>query len=280
MGKTLFTAGDCIRCKIAKRFMDEHGIEFVEIDTKAGGMDDFRIFYSAHRQMIHRAPNGIDFPILVDDGEIRQGLGIVAAYLQGGKKLDAFVRYGSLHREWVDGLRVSGGDPANAEDFLAVLRYLKANSMKLQVETTGKNSHILENILAENLADVMIMDVKGPKELYSSILGEAVDIKDVEKSIALVSRFPVYRFETMVAPITAGDGAVRYPTADEIEQTAKWVAEVTGSKKHPYLLKWFNPEKEAGGLPKSLELLPINGLIKYRTAARKYQVLADVERVG
>jgi len=277
----LFTATGCTRCKIVKQFIKEKGISFIEKDIKVDGKEDFQKFYAANRKAIYRGPDGVEFPVFFDGVEIRQGLGPIIAYLHSGKKLDGFARIGTLHKEWVDGLHVSGGDPAYAEEFLAVLRYLKDNNMKLQVETNGKNSKLLQQILQEKLASVVIMDVKGPKTLYSQILGEIVDVQDIEKSIALVPQFPKYQFQTTVAPVLLDEGekpVIRYLTPEEIAETARMIEEVTGSKKHPYLIRLFNPEKAADERLRAVKPLHSNDLLRYRMAARAYQVLADIEK--
>jgi len=50
MPHTLFTATGCQRCKITKRFMDEHQSDYQDIDIKGEGMDIFREFYGQNRK--------------------------------------------------------------------------------------------------------------------------------------------------------------------------------------------------------------------------------------
>ncbi len=281
MNNMLFTITGCNRCKIVKRFMKERDIPYLEKNIREDGKEDFQKFYAANRKAIYRGPGGIEFPVFFDGTEIRQGLGHVIAYLMAGKKLDGFVHIGVLHQEWVDGLHVSGGNMAHAQQFLQLLRFLKSINMKLQLETNGKNSGLLEQILHEQLADKVIMDIKGPMALYSWILGETVDTQDIEKSIALVPRFPQYRFQTTITPFTAreaGGPVTRYPTPGEIAETAKLVKEVTGSKKHPYFIRLAKPQKAFNQETEALKPLQASDLLKYRTAARAYLVHADLEK--
>ncbi len=278
MKGTLFTLTGCTRCKIVKRFMEERGLTYEEKDIKAEGKEDFQKFYTTNRKSVYRGPEGVEFPVFFDGVEIRQGLGAVIAYLHSGKKLDGFVSVGTLHKEWVDGLHVSGGDPAFAEEFLAVLRYLKGNNMKLKVDTKGKNSRILRQILDEGLASVVVMDVVGPVDLYGRILGETVDVHDIRESITLTSRFSEYRFQTTVAPLLEQDGRARYMTPEEVAQAARLIEESTGSKKHPYLIRPYNPEKAADPRFKALKPMTPQEMFGYRTAAREYQVFADIEK--
>lgn len=270
MSKILFTATGCTRCKIVKRYMGEHGISYIEKDIKVEGKEEFQTFYKINRNVIYRGPDGIEFPIFTDSVEIRQGIGATIAYLHSGVKLDGYFTVGSLHREWVDGIHISGGNPEYARDFIEVLRYLKNNNLKLQLDTNGKNSLILEQVLAEGLGDAVIMHVLGPVNLYGRILGEGVDADDIKKSIALTSRFPQYRYETNIIPVIRGKGepeSISYLTPDEIAEVARLIEEVTGSKKHPYFIR-----------PMSKVAKDDRMLFAYRTAARAFQVFAEVER--
>lgn len=281
MSNTIYTATGCTRCKIVKDFMQEQGIDFVEKNMKAEGKEDFQKFYRANRKAIFRGPDGVEFPLFTDGQEIRQGIGASVAYLQAGAKLDGFFSVGTLHKEWVDGIHVSAGNPEYAKDFLTVLRYLKSNNMKLQLDTDGRNSAILQKILDEGLADVVIMNVVGPRELYSDILGEDIEFSEVEKSIALVTQFPEYKFQTTVVPVIRQQGEppeITYLTAKEVGAAAELIKEVTGSMKNSYLIKLFNPKQAADERLQSIEPLAPEALFSYRTAARAHQVFTEIEK--
>ena len=92
MSYILYTATGCSRCKIAKKFMDERAIPFQEVDIKAEGKDAFGQFYRNNRSAVFRGKEGIEFPIFTDDAAIRQGVGVVLAYLHAGTKLDRLYR--------------------------------------------------------------------------------------------------------------------------------------------------------------------------------------------
>lgn len=274
MSYILFTTSGCIRCKIVKRFMKENGLLFDEKDFKEEGREDFKKFYAANRSSIRRGQEGVEFPVLTDGVEIRQGIGPSIAYLSAGKELDGFFSIGTLHKDWVDGIFPCFGNPDHVEEFLKVLRYLKGNVMKLQVETNGKNSHILQLILEEGLADKVIMNVVGPPMLYSQILGEAVDVSDIQKSITLVAQFPNYHYQTTVGPVPRQEGEISYLTTGEVAETARFIEEGTGSKKNHYLIRMFKASDSETN--QSVKEEP-SSLVPYRTAARVYQVLTELE---
>lgn len=279
MRYVLYSATGCARCNVVKNYLKENQIPYVERDMKADGKEDFKKFYSANRSSITRGQDGIEFPILTDGEEIRQGIGESIAFLRAGKNLDGFFSLGSLHKEWVDGIFPSSGKPSQVEDFLHVLRYLKKNSMKLQVETDGRNSPILQEILTEGLADTVIMNVVGPAALYSRILGTEVDISDIQNSMALVTQCSNYQFQTTVVPIVRQKELleISYLTPQEISETAKFIEEGTGSKKNPYLIRFFRPNEVKDERLKSIDSL--TSLLSYRTVARGYQVLTEIEKI-
>jgi len=218
MTYTMFTAGVCPRCKIAKRYMDEHGLAYEEIDLKAGGMDAFREFYAANRQFIRRVGEGVEFPVFTDGTVVKQGVGLVIALLQSGDTLDAFLRPSDLGKGWIDGLVVSGGDPSLSEPFVALLKVLKANELQTQLDTDGRNADLLATILDEQLGDRVLMEVATSSD---------ADATEVDRSLALVPQFPEHAFTTTLAEADA----------DAVGRTAERIKTVTGSSDHTYTLK-------------------------------------------
>jgi glutaredoxin len=281
MSSTIFTAAGCARCKIAKKFMDEHAIPFQELDIKAEGKDAFGQFYRNNRSAVFRGKEGIEFPIFTDDTSIRQGVGVVLVYLHAGTKLDGFIGRSELSHGWMDGIHVSEGDPSLANDLITVLSYIKKNGLNLQLDTDGRNASILEKLLEHRLGDRVVMEVKGPLTLYAGILNKEIDPEEIKSTIRLVAKFPEYRFQTTVAPVLRQEGdtqTIRYLTPEEMEETAKLIQEVTGSNKQPYLLRLFDPSTSSDQRLKSVEKLPINALFSYRSAARRHQVLTEIEK--
>ena len=280
MNLTLFTATGCSRCNIAKKFMRAKNRVFEEHDAVGEGKDIFGQFYRAHRGAIFRGAEGVEFPVLVDGAEIRQGVAVVIAYLYAGKTLDGFIGRSELSKGWVGGLHVSHGDSAALDDLAAVLGFLKKNGLKLQLETDGRNADVLERLLELGLGDRVIMDLKGPRPLYAAMLGAEIDTHEVGRSMALVAKFPEYRFETKVAPVPVAGGdseKMRYLTPEEIAETALWLKEVTGSHRQPYFLRVFYPQTSADERITSLETLSSNSLFRCRTAARRHQVLTEIK---
>jgi pyruvate formate lyase activating enzyme len=283
MSLTLFTAAGCARCVIAKKFMAEKGLAYDEHDAVGEGKEMFGQFYRAHRSAIFRGKEGIEFPVLAHNGEVRQGLASVIAWLRAGAKLDGFIGRNELSKGWVGGLNVSGGDPAAVAELVAVLGFLKKNGMKLEIETDGRNATVLERLLDQVLGDRVVMDIKGPRELYSQMIGAAIETEEVGRTMTLVARFPEYRFETTVTPVRRAEAAaewISYLTPEEIAETARWLKVSTGSHRQPYFLKIFDPRFSADDGFRAAETLSPSALVRHRTAARKHQVLTEVQKIS
>jgi len=281
MTNILYTATGCTRCKIVKNYMDSNDIHYIEKDMKAEGKEEFHTFYKDNRAKLYRGPDGIEFPIFYDGLEIRQGIGASIAYLHSGNKLDGFFKVGILHKEWVDGISLSNGKPEYEEEFIQVLQYLKHSNMKLQIETNGKNSFILRQILEQNLADLVIMNFITPLNLYDEVLEEIIVISEIESSIALTAQFPKYKFKIIVGPVIHEEGEiteVRYTKPDEIAEIAKLVQDVTKTNKNPFIIRNIRLDEIKDERLKSERPISPNELFSYRTAARSYQIFAEIEK--
>ena len=278
MGYTIFSTAGCTRCKILKGRMAEMGLTYDEHDFKAEGKEVFQQFYVSNRKAVYRGPEGIEFPILTDGTTIKQSIGSALAWLEGGEAMDGFFRIGVMRKEWLDGINISAGDPAQAEKVLSVMRYLKKLSMKLYVVTNGRNADLLEQVIKEKLADKLVMNVAGPLPMYSALVGMYINPEEVERSIKLVTTADDYQFQTSVVPVLRSPGEVSYMTPQEVGESAKMIETFTGSKKQPYMIKFMKSLPNSEPALKGLEPMTANMLFPYRTAARQYQVGVEIEK--
>jgi len=278
MACQIYTSTGCARCKITKRFMQENGIGYEEYNIKADGREAFAEFYRTNRSSIYRGTDGVEFPVFADGEVIRQGVGAVLAHLIAGDNLTGFIEQSSLHGEWIDGFNIAGGDSQYGEALLEVLGYLKQYNLKIQVSTDGRNAAVLKSVLDKNLADRVVTAVKGPANLYVALTGTAIAENELAETLALASRFPEYRYYTTIAPLERENGSIEYLAPQEIGETARQIEAATGSKKHPYRLCIFDPQHAEDDRFKSIAPLPDSAVFKYRTAARRYMVMTEIEK--
>jgi pyruvate formate lyase activating enzyme len=258
--------------------MQENDIGFEEFDLKTDGKDAFNKFFRTNRDQIFRDKDGVEFPIFSDGKVIKQGVSVVIGYLLAKDGLSGFIGRSLLRGQWIDGFDVSGGDPQFTEELITVLSYLKKSGLKTTLNSSGRNSQILKRIVDEGLADRVRFTVRGPVELYSQILGEDIDVEDITESIRQAVRVSDYHFNTVIAPLIRADNTVSYLTPDEVAATAEMIEKTTGSKKHPYKLSLCDLELSNDERLKSVSPLEPSEMFKYRTAARRFMVMTEIDK--
>lgn len=278
MVNTIFSATGCARCNITKKYMRDNGIDYEEFDIKADGKDAFSQFYRENRSDIFRDKDGVEFPVFTNGEVILQGVSVVIGYLIAGDNLKGFIGRSALHGEWLDGIDISGGDSAHTEALVKVFERLKESGLKIQAVTSGGNSEVLATVLQKGLVDRLIVDVKGPAELYSSITGTQVAEDDLVGSIKLAATAPECSFITTIAPISRSDNTIEYLSPEEIAATAQLIEKASGSKTNTYTLCPFDPKTCEDERFSSLKPLPASAFFKYRTAARRYQVMTEIKK--
>lgn len=267
----LFTATGCMRCKTVKTYMDEHGIAFEELDINTNGKEPFKEFYRKNRPHIFRGLEGVEFPILYTNGRIYQGVGIALSHLMAGNKLDGFVFRSDLSHGWISGLNISAKPLADGKDFFALLEFLSHNGLMIQLETDGRNSHVLETILTEKWVHRLIFNLLGPADLYESITGFALPDDELARSLSLLNPSIEYRIILPISFIPGKDGERRYLTPEEAARAAEFAEKATGSKKHPFFIR-----EPAGANDINITPLQQADLFKYRTLCRRHMVLCDI----
>jgi pyruvate formate lyase activating enzyme len=153
-------------------------------------------------------------------------------------------------KEWVDGIVISGGEPTSRADLILLLRKLRGEfpELGIKLDTNGSHFSALESFLDEKLVDYLALDVKGPLRLYAQLAGkEYIDERDgIGKSIALAPCFPDYEYRTTCVPLFEDggmplfdNGKMRFMTAEELGDTAKFIYDWTGDNRHKYFLQKF-----------------------------------------
>jgi pyruvate formate lyase activating enzyme len=256
---------------MAAAFMDERGLSYETEDALGQGKDVFKQFYRDHRSAVTRGPDGIAFPILFTGKTVVQGLGPVLAFLQAGAALDSFVTLDHSPHGWISGLDLSAWPLPDGSDFLALLRFLKQKGLNIQIDTCGRNPHILTSVITEGLCDKMVFILHGPASRYEDLTGLPLDEADLSASLSLLTSVKDYTLLLPVRPVSTSQGPGVSITPEEAAQAARLVETATGSKKHPFFIQPLAPRKDSGLAP----LTPPQ-LFKYRTLCRRFMVMADI----
>jgi len=168
---------------------------------------------------------------------------------------DGFFEYLDSVRAWVTGVVICGGEPTLQEGLIPFIARLKTARLPVKLDTNGSAPEVLKRLLAEGLVDYAAMDVKGPRDLWTNISGGRDAGEAMLESMRAVARFPDHEFRTTVVPVVRSGEDISFLTAAEAAETARLIAETTGTDTHKYYIQKFVPRK-GGLLDARLESFP------------------------
>ncbi|MEG1912739.1 MAG: anaerobic ribonucleoside-triphosphate reductase activating protein, partial [Cloacibacillus sp.] len=89
---------------------------------------------------------------------------------------------------FLDGVVISGGEPALWPGLAPLLRQIRALSLPVKLDTNGSRPEILRALFAEGLVAHAAMDVKAPLDsaAYGRLTGTAVDIEKILSSVEII----------------------------------------------------------------------------------------------
>lgn len=271
---TLYTAPDCIRCKIVKAFLNDRNIPYGTIDFKAQA-EEFNTFYRTNRPKIYRNPEGVEFPLFYNGEVIRQGSGEVIAYMLSGdalKNSGAVTRSDLLHG-WISGLYLSCCPKDQEENFLTLVKHLANGGLTVCMQTDGRNSALLEKVLALNVITKLQLNILGDSNVYEALYGAPIDKEDLAKTIALVKGFANSEIRYLASPLPV-DGQVSWPTRAMALEAGKMVFDACGDHQLP-----ISVDKVTAEMPQGLQgLKPVEDalMLKYRSALRENLFKAEL----
>lgn len=274
MSITLYTAPNCIRCKIVKGFLNERNIPYDTIDFKAQS-EEFNTFYRTNRPKIYRNPEGVEFPLFYNGEVIRQGSGEVIAYMLCGdelKKAGAVTRSDLLHG-WISGLYLSCCPKEQEENFLTLVKQLAAGGLTICMQTDGRNSAFLEKILALNVVTKLQLNILGDNKVYEQLYGTGIDKEDLAKTIELVKAHAGGEIRYLASPLDI-DGAKAWPTRAMALEAGKMVFDACGDHQLAIFV-----DKVTAEMPQGLQgLKPVEDaiMLKYRSALRENLFKAEI----
>lgn len=271
MAITLYTAPDCIRCRIVKTYLADHGIAYDTVDFKANAQV-FNTFYRANRKAIYRNPEGVEFPLFSDGEVVRQGSGEVTAYLLSGHAMEGCVTRSDMLHGKISGLYPSQCPDGQEDNFVTLVEYLSRGGLEVWLQVDGRKPDLLERLLAIKNVHVLLNAVGGP-EAATAVLGGAPTKEDLARSIALVNATPDGRVRFLAVPLPKGEGW-GWPERADAEAAARMVAQACGKPTMPFAIMAATKE-----MPLDMRGLPALGdqdLLLYRSAIRRHLFKADI----
>jgi pyruvate formate lyase activating enzyme len=114
---------------------------------------------------------------------------------------------------WVEGVCITGGEPCLHEALPELCADIKAQGVKVKLDTNGSLPDVLAAVIEDRLVDYVSMDIKAPVELGPYRIATGIDKSDtverVAESIDLLRRAPVeHEFRTTVVPMMHGPAEI------------------------------------------------------------------------
>jgi len=119
------------------------------------------------------------------------------------------------HREWIDGVVVTGGEPTCHSCLAKLLAEIKSMGFATKLDTNGTRPDVLQELVRDQLVDYVAMDLKASLNTrpvdnrgttsYARAAGCPVRIDDIRASIDYLLEDHVdYEFRTTVVPTIVG----------------------------------------------------------------------------
>ena len=274
MSITLYTAPDCIRCKIVKAFLAERNIEYGTVDFKENAQE-FNTFYRTNRKAIYRNPEGVEFPLFFDGETVKQGSGEIIAYLLSGHIMEACVTRSDLLHGQISGLYPSCCPDGQEENFVTLVDRLSKGGLNVVVQSDGRKPELLKTLLSIGNVSA-ILNLAGSAETHAALYGGAPTKEELAASAELVSGSEGGIVRFLAQPLPGEGDAKRWPGREDAAAAAAMLAEATGKPTMPYQIAAVTADMIPG--LQGLEPLPESELLVYRSASRKFLFKADIAK--
>ena len=109
------------------------------------------------------------------------------------------------HRNWIDGICLTGGEPCFFEDLPEFLEKIRNLGMEIKLDTNGTFPKILQRVIDRGLVNYVAMDIKAPLNFNAYEKSTRINSKEllerVRESVDLIIHSGVdYEFRTTVVP--------------------------------------------------------------------------------
>lgn len=117
----------------------------------------------------------------------------------------------------LEGVCITGGEPALQTDLPHFIRNVKALGLKVKLDTNGNHAEMLQELIQEGLLDYIAMDIKNSKAKYSLTAGKKeLNLDTIEKSITLIMNSNItYEFRTTVVK--------EFHALHDFEEIGQWI---------------------------------------------------------
>ncbi|MFH2046380.1 MAG: anaerobic ribonucleoside-triphosphate reductase activating protein [Pseudomonadota bacterium] len=101
------------------------------------------------------------------------------------------------HKNFLDGVVVSGGEPTLHSDINFICKKIKAMGYCVKLDTNGSNPEVIKSLIDEELIDYIAMDIKTDPSRYSYFTASGFDYVKILSSIQIIMNSKIkYEFRT------------------------------------------------------------------------------------
>jgi pyruvate formate lyase activating enzyme len=110
--------------------------------------------------------------------------------------------YLKKRRDMLDAVCISGGEPTCNKDLKDFIKEIKTLGYKIKLDTNGTNPEVVQDLINEKLLDYIAMDIKASPKKYRQVVGCAVNMDNINKSIQIIKKSGIkYEFRTTFLPV-------------------------------------------------------------------------------
>lgn len=192
-------------------------------------------------------------------------------------EVDDIVKLLLKNKNFVDAVVITGGEPTIQEGLIELCKELKEKGFLVKVDTNGNEPEMIERLIHEKLADFIALDIKGPFESYSRVIGvkSCEDIvKNVKKTLKILNDSGIdYEARSPIVPTINADFFMLKKHAEDVKDAKVFVLEQFDSERD-----LLDPSlKKVKGLSRDqmfdIAKLFYNAVIKIRTRENGEEII-------
>ncbi len=116
----------------------------------------------------------------------------------GWGEVKAYLR---RRRSWIDGVVITGGEPASDPDLIPLLTAIADEGLPIKLDTNGSRPDVVERVIADGLVQRLAIDIKTTWERYPEISGVPDVAAAVRQTVAIVAQSGIpHEYRTTVYP--------------------------------------------------------------------------------
>jgi pyruvate formate lyase activating enzyme len=143
---------------------------------------------------------------------------------------DTILKFLKKRQGELEGVCITGGEPLMTLE-KSFLQKIKDLNYLIKLDTNGTFPDKLKELIDNKLIDFISMDVKSSQDKYNEITNSKVNLKNIEKSMKLISNLKNYEFRITILE--------KFHDEKEIQKIAIWLNKIIGKKPKKFVLQGF-----------------------------------------